>query len=150
MLFLEGIPLVCMEMVIGQKSQDEYVVNTWRSHVHVSTMGLGLSAVFVSFVTCAYFSVIVAWCIRYFVASFQNPLPWATCPENSTKCYNASTPSEYYWYDVTLRANHDISSMSSKWNHVCLIHELFFQLIWKRIALFIIGNRAVIIPVHSC
>ena len=113
MLFLEGIPLVCMEMVIGQHLQDKYIIKTW-SQVHASTVGIGMSAVFVSFVTLVYFNIIVSWCVRYFFYSFENPLAWGTCPEGLTKCTNGTRPSEYYWYDVTLGASHDISSVSSE------------------------------------
>lgn len=113
MLFLEGIPLVCLEIIIGQRFKEKYLISTWRQ-VHPSTIGLGLSAVFVSLSVIAYFNVIVAWCVFYFVHSLQRSLPWSSCPTGSDECFNSSSPSEYYWYRTTLRASHDINSLKGK------------------------------------
>ena len=113
MLFLEGIPLVCLEIIIGQRFKDKYLISTWKK-VHPCTIGLGLSAVFVSLSVIVYFNVIVAWCVFYFVHSLQRSLPWSSCPTGSQECFNSSSPSEYYWYRTTLNISHDIDSLEGK------------------------------------
>jgi SNF family Na+-dependent transporter len=111
MLFLEGIPLVCVEIVIGQYFQDKFLLSTWR-RIHPSTIGLGISAVVISFLTIVYFNVIVAWCASYFVYSLQQCLPWTSCPEGVAACANGSTPSEYYWYATKLGVSQDINTVT--------------------------------------
>ena len=111
MLFLEGIPLVCLEIVIGQCFQEKYLIRTWR-RIHPTTVGIGVSTVFVTFAIILYFNIIVAWCIWYFVKSLHSSLPWSSCPvEQIKECSNSSSPSEYYWYRTTLGASGDISSL---------------------------------------
>ncbi len=110
MLFLEGIPLVCVEIAIGQHFQDKFLLSTWR-RIHPSTIGLGISAVFISFLTIVYFNVIVGWCASYFVYSLQRCLPWTSCPEGVEACTNSSSPSEYYWYATKLHVAEDINSV---------------------------------------
>jgi SNF family Na+-dependent transporter len=115
MLFLEGIPLVCVEIVIGQYFQDKFLLSTWR-RIHPSTIGLGISAVVISFLTIVYFNVIVAWCASYFVYSLQQCLPWTSCPEGVEACANGSTPSEYYWYATKLGVSQDINTVTGTLN----------------------------------
>ena len=110
MLFLEGIPLVCLEIAISQHFQDKFLLSTWK-RIHPSTIGLGISAVFVSFVTIVYFNIIVAWCASYFVYSLQRCLPWTSCPDGVEACTNSTSPSEYYWYKSQLNIAEDINSV---------------------------------------
>lgn len=109
MLFLEGIPLVCIEIAIGQHFHDKFLLSTWK-RIHPCTVGLGLSTIFISFVTIIYFNVIVGWCASYFVSSLQRFLPWSSCAEGVQACSNGSSPSEYYWYKVKLNVAEDINS----------------------------------------
>lgn len=37
---------------------------------------------FVSFMVGLYYNTIIAWVMWYFFNSFQEPLPWSTCPLN--------------------------------------------------------------------
>ncbi|XP_028392282.1 sodium- and chloride-dependent transporter XTRP3A-like isoform X1 [Dendronephthya gigantea] len=110
MLFLEGIPLVCVEIAIGQHFQEKFLLRTWK-HVHPSTIGLGFSAVFISFLTIVYFNIIVGWCASYFVYSLQRCLPWTSCPDGVDACTNSTSPSEYYWYKTKLGVAEDINSV---------------------------------------
>ena len=41
--------------------------------------GAGLGTVVISFFLCTYYNVILSWAMFYLAASFQSPLPWATC-----------------------------------------------------------------------
>lgn len=40
---------------------------------------------FVSFMVGLYYNTIVAWILWYFFNSFQDPLPWSTCPLNANR-----------------------------------------------------------------
>lgn len=43
-------------------------------------LGIGISSAVVSFNVALYYNTIIAWCLFYFVQSFQSQLPWAECP----------------------------------------------------------------------
>lgn len=114
MLFFEAIPLVCVEIAIGQHFQSEFLLQTWRK-VHPSAVGLGISAVFISLFTIVYFNVIVGWCAAYFFSSLRRHLPWASCPDHVNACTNMSSPSEYYWYETKLDVSVDINSVNGRY-----------------------------------
>lgn len=40
-------------------------------------MGVGLASVFSAFAINIFYTVVIAWSVCYFVASFFNPLPWS-------------------------------------------------------------------------
>lgn len=42
----------------------------------------GIASMFVSFMVGLYYNTIIAWVMWYFFNSFQEPLPWSTCPLN--------------------------------------------------------------------
>lgn len=44
-------------------------------------LGIGISSAVVSFNVALYYNTIIAWCLFYFVQSFQSQLPWAECPK---------------------------------------------------------------------
>ncbi|EDW02819.1 GH10830 [Drosophila grimshawi] len=53
--------------------------------------GIGAGQAFQVFMLSTYYASLVAIFCRYFVASFYNPLPWATCrPEWGDNCINSS------------------------------------------------------------
>ena len=41
--------------------------------------GAGVGTVVISFFLCTYYNIILSWAMFYLAASFQSPLPWATC-----------------------------------------------------------------------
>lgn len=43
----------------------------------------GLGCFSVSFVVCLYYNTVITWVLWYLLNSFQQPLPWSTCPLNS-------------------------------------------------------------------
>lgn len=43
--------------------------------------GIGISSAIVSFIVALYYNTIIAWCLIYFLHSFEAPLPWAECPK---------------------------------------------------------------------
>ncbi|KAK5872706.1 hypothetical protein PBY51_013381 [Eleginops maclovinus] len=76
MLVLCGIPLFFLENAIGQFCS-QGPVNSWRAVPILQ--GVGLSVVLISTFMSIYYNVIIAYSLYYMFASFQSPLPWASC-----------------------------------------------------------------------
>uniref|UniRef100_A0A1B6CW77 Transporter n=2 Tax=Clastoptera arizonana TaxID=38151 RepID=A0A1B6CW77_9HEMI len=116
MLAIEGIPIFYLELAIGQRLR-KGAIGVWNQ-VSPYMAGIGISSAVVSFNVALYYNTIIAWCLFYFVQSFQSELPWAECPnkyfENGTylpepECV-ASTPTQYFWYRTTLLISEDIDN----------------------------------------
>ncbi|KAG5983064.1 hypothetical protein E4U55_000862 [Claviceps digitariae] len=73
-VFLIAIPVLVLEIAIGQAYRGGCVVA--NNSIHHRLKGLGLSLLYVGFVVSPYFVVTLAWVMRYFRSSFQKPLPW--------------------------------------------------------------------------
>ena len=111
MLAIEGIPLYYMELCIGQRMR-KGSIGVWNE-ISPYLGGVGLASVVVCFLVSLYYNVIIAWCVFYFFKSFQNPLPWSSCPleevtvENATIMASAleceeTSATTYFWYRTTL------------------------------------------------
>jgi SNF family Na+-dependent transporter len=74
-LFLMGIPLLLMELSLGQKIQ-RGDISVFRG-MNKRLAGIGLASVFSSYIITFYYTVIIAWSSVYIVAGFINPLPWS-------------------------------------------------------------------------
>ncbi|XP_014260324.1 sodium- and chloride-dependent transporter XTRP3 [Cimex lectularius] len=116
MLAVEGIPIFYLELAIGQRLR-KGAIGVWNQ-VSPYLAGIGISSAVVSFNVAIYYNTIIAWCLFYFVQSFQAELPWAECPNKyhpngsyspEPECV-ASTPTQYFWYRTTLMASEDINS----------------------------------------
>lgn len=73
-LFLIGIPILTLEIVMGQAYRGG-CVTAWNNLNHRSK-GVGFSMVYNGFSVVGYYVPILAWAFTYFRLSFQNPLPW--------------------------------------------------------------------------
>merc|ERR1712048_596860 len=73
-LFFMGIPLLLMELGLGQKFQ-RGDVSVFRS-INKRLAGIGVASVFSSYFITFYYTVIIAWSCVYVVIAFVNPLPW--------------------------------------------------------------------------
>ena len=120
MLILEGIPLICLEMAVGQRLGRNSVMKSWKD-LSPSLRGIGMAATIESLVTCFYYNYIVAWCLYYFIHSMRSSLLWTTCPTindtvNGTLVPECSrtNPAEYYWYRETLDVAEDIKKSTGK------------------------------------
>ncbi|XP_017060663.1 sodium-dependent nutrient amino acid transporter 1 isoform X1 [Drosophila ficusphila] len=130
-LFLIGKPIYYLEMVIGQFSS--------RGSVKVFDLcpamkGVGAGQAFQVFMLSTYYAALVAIIGRYFIESFRNPLPWATCrAEWGTHCIN-SAPEAGNWSQVesddlpqqnyTMKSENDRVITSSEWYFVKeVLHE---------------------------
>lgn len=95
MLFLLGIPLLYMELTVGQYTR--------RGPVHALAKvcpllkGVGMASVAISFIMCTYYNVVITWALYYLFSSFQSPLPWLSCNQtwNTENCSEQTTNSSY-------------------------------------------------------
>ncbi|XP_051825764.1 sodium-dependent neutral amino acid transporter B(0)AT1 [Antechinus flavipes] len=140
LLVLEGIPLLYLEFAIGQRLR-KGSVGVWTA-IHPTLKGVGIASMFVSFMVGLYYNTIVAWVMWYFFNSFQDPLPWSTCPLNENRtgyveeCAQSSSV-DYYWYRETLNISTSIDdsgdiqwwillSLTCAWSvlYVCIIRGI--------------------------
>ncbi|XP_070699263.1 sodium- and chloride-dependent GABA transporter ine [Pempheris klunzingeri] len=95
MLVVLGIPLLYMELIVGQYTR--------RGPVHALAIvcpllkGVGIASVAISFIMCTYYNVVITWALYYLFNSFQAPLPWQNCNNtwNTPNCTNHATNSSY-------------------------------------------------------
>ncbi|XP_065073455.1 sodium-dependent nutrient amino acid transporter 1-like [Ochlerotatus camptorhynchus] len=86
-LFVVGRPLYYLEMIVGQFSS--------RGCVKVYDMcplmrGVGVGQTITMFTIVGYYAAVLALAVRYFLASFQDPLPWSTCRADWLNCVNSN------------------------------------------------------------
>ncbi|XP_046350170.2 sodium- and chloride-dependent glycine transporter 1-like [Haliotis rufescens] len=74
--FMGTVPVVFLEMVIGQFSE-RGPVEVWN--LCPAFKGVGVGTVIGTWIHTTYFTVIFSWFVYYFYVSFSNPLPWAHC-----------------------------------------------------------------------
>ncbi|XP_030202409.1 sodium-dependent neutral amino acid transporter B(0)AT3-like isoform X1 [Gadus morhua] len=137
-LVFEGLPLLYLEMAIGQRLRTS-TIDVWNC-ISPFLGGVGIASMAVSFLTNLYYNTILAWVLWYFFHSFQEPLPWSQCPlvDNSTafnkECLD-STPVNYFWYRQTLNITPDIDTSGSlQWTLViclatawCVVYICFIR-----------------------
>ncbi|XP_019731825.1 inactive sodium-dependent neutral amino acid transporter B(0)AT3 [Hippocampus comes] len=124
-LVFEGLPLLYLEMAIGQRLR-KGSIGVWKN-ISPFLGGVGIGSMVVSFLVCNFYNTILAWVFWYFFNSFQNPLPWSQCPLNinrtglNEECVK-STPVNFFWYRQTLNITTDIETSGSLqwWLVVCL------------------------------
>jgi len=73
-LFFLGIPVLCLEISLGQAYRAG-VVTSFNSLNH-RTKGVGLGVVLTGYIVVCYYVPILSWIMHYFRCSFQSPLPW--------------------------------------------------------------------------
>lgn len=108
-LVFEGLPLLYLELAIGQKmrkgsigvwrtispalggvgrrpttTDKTFVTSFLRGKLLIRRIFLfvGIASMIVSFCVCLFYNTIIAWVLWYFFHSFQEPLPWSQCPLN--------------------------------------------------------------------
>ncbi|XP_052802432.1 sodium- and chloride-dependent GABA transporter ine-like [Mya arenaria] len=90
MLVLCGIPLLYMEMAVGQLTQQGPIGAINRLCPFFK--GAGLATVVISFLFTTYYNVIISWAFYYMFSSFTSTLPWADCNHdwNSEHCFDGA------------------------------------------------------------
>lgn len=103
-LFFFGIPLLLMELGLGQKFQ-RGDVSVFRN-INKRLAGIGIVSVMSSYIIAFYYVTIIAWALVYVVVGFISPLPWSVRnPDFPNKCANQkggqiSRPEEYFYVEV--------------------------------------------------
>ena len=126
MIALEGMPLMLLELGIGQKMRKGSYV-TWNK-VHPALGGIGLGSTVIAVVVGCYYNVIIAWCLFYLAKSLTWPeLPWSICPANATEC-DMSSETQYFWYRQTLDISESIEDFEGVrwWMLACLVVSWLF------------------------
>jgi len=90
MLLLCGIPLLFMELAVGQYTRRGPIGALGR--LCPLLKGAGVGTVVISFLLSTYYNVILSWALFYFISSFKHPLPWVGCNNwwNSKNCLENS------------------------------------------------------------
>ncbi|XP_026644871.1 orphan sodium- and chloride-dependent neurotransmitter transporter NTT5-like [Microtus ochrogaster] len=108
MLFWIGIPLLFLEMAVGQRVQ-RASIDLWKT-LGPWFGGLGYSTFLVYFITNTYTNLFNSWIFFYMSHIFYFTVPWQHCPfqRNSSsfdpECEQA-TSYTYFWYRQTLKAS---------------------------------------------
>ena len=122
MILLEGMPLMLLELGIGQKMRKgSYIV--WN-RIHPALGGIGLGSTVIAIVVGCYYQVIIAWCLYYLANSFAWPnLPWSSCPNNRTLECIGTSETQYFWYREALDISPSIDETGGFkwWMLLCLV-----------------------------
>ncbi|KAK3595742.1 hypothetical protein CHS0354_025370 [Potamilus streckersoni] len=88
MLVLCGVPLLFMELAVGQYTKQGPVGAL--NKICPLFKGAGLATVVISFLFTTYYNVIIAWAFYYLFSSFVSVLPWSDCSNtwNSDRCWD--------------------------------------------------------------
>ena len=122
-LFLIGIPLFFLELAIGQ-SLRQGSIGVWNA-IHPYLGGVGYACVVVCLLVGMYYNMVIAWCFYYLFASFQDPLPYSSCPrlDNGTfheECQEAGR-TQFYWYRKALDVSPSIEESGGLVWHLVLV-----------------------------
>merc|ERR1711953_639546 len=154
MLLLCGIPLLYMELAVGQYTRRGPIGALGK--ICPLLKGAGLSTVIMSFLLTTYYNVIMSWALFYLVYSFSPSLPWETCDNywNSAECrpiklsnetalnmtedMNNTHSSTQEFYDRRmLRMTEGIENMGGfSWEllgALCVAWTLVYFAIWKSV-----------------
>lgn len=136
---LLGIPLFFLELAIGQRIR-KGPIGVWKT-IHPYLGGVGIASAIVCLLVCMYYNVILGWCFYYFFTSFQDPLPYSSCPLGlncsvNMECQVAGR-TQYFWYNKAIGASSSIEDMGVFQWHLCLV----LGLAW--IVLYLFVNRGV-------
>ncbi|CAL8266615.1 unnamed protein product [Merluccius merluccius] len=93
MLVVLGIPLLYMELLLGQYMRRGPV--QVLKNICPLLKGVGLASVAISFIMCTYYNVVITWALYYMFSSFRITLPWQQCNNtwNTPNCTSSPTNS---------------------------------------------------------
>uniref|UniRef100_W5M635 Transporter n=1 Tax=Lepisosteus oculatus TaxID=7918 RepID=W5M635_LEPOC len=130
MLVVLGIPLLYMELAVGQYHR----LGPVHAMAKVCPLlkGAGMATVAISFIMCTYYNVIITWALYYFFSSFQSLLPWANCnntwniPDNCsdhvTSNSSSTTASQQFFDYKVLEKTAGIEVAGQlRWELFCLL-----------------------------
>lgn len=150
-LILCGVPLLYMELAIGQFTRRGPIGALGQMCPLLK--GAGLSSVVISFLMSTYHNVIIAYAIYYFFTAFKTDQPWSDCDNlwNTERCWSAAlnkdnnrstftiskTPSEEFFDNKVLQISEGIEHPGIvRWElAACLVTAwvMVYFSIWKSI-----------------
>ena len=117
-LVLVGVPLLMLELAVGQKMQQGAIGSYQKLHPHFG--GLGLLALISSFIIVSYYAVVMAWAFIYFLASFR--VKW-------------SSNAESYFFEEVLQISDRVNNIGGiNWSiffSLCLIWIVVYFCVWQ-------------------
>ncbi len=117
-LVVVGVPLLMLELAVGQKMQ-RGAIGSYQK-LHPSFGGLGLLALISSFIIVSYYAVVMAWCLIYLLASFQ--VKW-------------SGDAQGYFFQSVLQLSDRINNISGiNWSvllSLCIIWIVVYFCVWR-------------------
>lgn len=147
MLFVCGIPLLLMELAVGQYTRRGPIAAMEK--ICPLFKGAGVGTVIISFLLSTYYNVIIAWAIFYFVQSFSTKLPWNSCNatwaincfddygSNITAPNGTKSPTEEFFDEVVLQKSEGIHEMGSMQTELLLAllgaWVLVYFSLWKSV-----------------
>lgn len=83
---LGSLPVFFLEVTVGQYTRCG-AMKAWK--IVPVLKGIGIAVNIINYYLNVYYSVILAWSLRYFYASMSSTLPWTTCGNswNTNSCY---------------------------------------------------------------
>lgn len=112
-LFSMGIPLLLMELALGQKFQRGDIAVF--GGINKRLRGIGIASVFSSYIITFYYNVIISWAIVYFIASFISPLPWSNNnPEFEAVCDMSKMTRAQQYFEIDVIRYKDMSCTDYK------------------------------------
>ena len=131
--FIEGIPLMLIELVVGQRFRGSPVHSYGRMNKYL--WGIGAAMMFASLYTALYYNSILAYAFVYFFNSFQQSLPWSKCPEGDLVCANSSDPSQWFFANQVVMQSPSIEDSSGGSNG--FVWHLYFATLMAWITVFL-------------
>uniref|UniRef100_A0A672RJE9 Transporter n=1 Tax=Sinocyclocheilus grahami TaxID=75366 RepID=A0A672RJE9_SINGR len=138
MLVLLGIPLLHMELTLGQYLRRGPVLALTKACPLLK--GVGMATVAISFIMCTYYNVIITWALYYMFSSFRSELLWdncnntwntANCTDRVTNSSSSSTTSQQFFnYKVLERTSGVEETGTLRW-------ELFLLLLLAWILVYL-------------
>ncbi|XP_071944037.1 sodium-dependent noradrenaline transporter-like [Antedon mediterranea] len=110
-LVLGGMPLLYMELVLGQFHRCG-AITVWK--ICPLFKGTGVAVVIIAFLVALYYNVLIAWSVYYLFSSFTLNLPWLTCGHewNTEFCYETDSNDTIAYVDganVTVNSTNGVS-----------------------------------------
>ena len=117
-LVVVGVPLLMLELAVGQKMQ-QGAIGSYQK-LHPSCGGLGLLALISSFIIVSYYAVVMAWCLIYLLASFR--VKW-------------SGDAESYFFQQVLHISDRVNNIGGiNWSvflSLCVIWVVVYFCVWQ-------------------
>jgi SNF family Na+-dependent transporter len=122
LIFL-GIPLFALECAFGQYG-GKGPLSIWS--INPAFKGLGITMVISSAIIFIYYDIIIAWSLRFLVASFTSNLPWIECKDCSCLLYNKQNMTQSEVDFVKINNSLGVTCPDIRLNNTKSPSELYF------------------------